>query len=186
MKIGHGPPFFSIGNLDADENLCTVSRSLKQQCTMESSTDNNKKESVGFNPAPREDWTLISQGAEARIWKLSADNHGSTDVIICKERFSKAYRHPDLDQRLTKSRCRSEAKTLEKCTKKSDIRVPKVVRVEAPLLYIEYLEAPTLKTYLNAPHDSKQMGMETVAQMMGIMIGRLHNLGVCCESWLIF
>jgi TP53 regulating kinase-like protein len=168
----------SIGTFDADANLWTVHRSLKQDCAMESSTDDNKKERFGFNPAPREDWTLISQGAEARIWKLSADNHGSTDVIICKERFSKAYRHPDLDQRLTKSRCRSEAKTLEKCTQKSDIRVPKVVRVEAPLLYIEYLDGPTLKSYLNAPDDSKQMRMETVAQMMGIMIGRLHNLGV--------
>jgi TP53 regulating kinase-like protein len=145
---------------------------------MSSSSSENKED--GFNPAPREDWTLIGQGAEARIWKLTGNN-GSVHWI-CKERFSKAYRHPDLDARLTKSRCRSEARVLEKCTNKSEIRVPHVVRVEAPLLYLEYMEGPTVKAHLNSPPsengDVKNIGFEKMAHSMGTVIGRLHNLGV--------
>ena len=80
--------------------------------------ESSRKEESKFNPAPREDWSLVNQGAEARVWKLSG-NDGNVQWI-CKERFSKAYRHPTLDERLTKRRCRSEARVLEKCTKKSE------------------------------------------------------------------
>lgn len=140
----------------------------------------DNKEEVSFNPEPREDWNLISQGAEARVWKLKGNN-GSVQWI-CKERFSKAYRHPDLDGRLTKSRCRSEARVLEKCTKKSEIRVPQVVRVEPPLLYLECMDGPTVKAFLNSPssedRDAKTVEFENLAFEMGTLIGRLHNIGV--------
>jgi TP53 regulating kinase-like protein len=128
-----------------------------------------------FRPAPREEWSLISQGAEARVWKLSA-NDGS-ETWICKERFAKAYRHPELDKRLTNSRCRSEGKILEKCTTKSDIRVPKVVRVSAPLLYLEYLDCPTVKAYLKGSSIA-EADLMLLAETIGIMIAKLHNLGV--------
>lgn len=139
---------------------------------------------VGFQTSARDQWTLLSQGAEARVWKLSAtgiggdNSNGSARSIICKERFSKAYRHPDLDERLTKSRCRSEARVLEKCAKKSDIRVPEVVRVEAPLLYIEYIEGPSLKSYLLDKTNQPRISFTQLAKLMGEMVGKLHNLGV--------
>lgn len=113
-----------------------------------SSSNSNSTVSNVFRPAPRSEWKALVQGAEARVWKLSGNDN--TEQWVCKERFSKAYRHPDLDERLTKSRCRSEAKNLEKCdTNKSNIRirVPKVIRVEPPLLYLEYLNGPTVKDY---------------------------------------
>mmetsp|Transcript_25409 Transcript_25409/g.52881 ORF Transcript_25409/g.52881 Transcript_25409/m.52881 type:complete len:448 (+) Transcript_25409:228-1571(+) len=72
----------------------------------------------------------------------------SSSFVVCKERFSKAYRHPDLDARLTKSRCRSEAKLLGKCATKSEIRVPRVLKVSPPSLYLEYLAGPSVKSYL--------------------------------------
>lgn len=170
--------------------------------------------SVGFHPAPREEWTMISQGAEARVWKVPTKNDNaetkdgkeqekqqqpassssslsSVQYIICKERFSKSYRHPDLDERLTKSRCRSEAKVLEKCTKKSNIRVPKVIRVEPPKLYLEYIHGPTIKSYLkqlaaikNGTKNKKESNgtdddeLEKLANKIGILVGKLHNLGV--------
>lgn len=119
------------------------------------------------------------------MWKLSAtgvsvnNSDGSTrSIIICKERFSKAYRHPDLDERLTKSRCRSEARVLEKCAKKSDIRVPEVIRVEAPLLYIEYVDGPTLKSYLIDTTNQSRISLSLLAKVMGETIAKLHNLGV--------
>ena len=109
-----------------------------------SSSSSNRAAVSLFRPAPRSEWTLLVQGAEARVWKLSGSDNNSTEQqwMVCKERFSKAYRHPVLDERLTKSRCRSEAKHLEKChkntTKNLGIRVPKVLRVEPPLLYLEF------------------------------------------------
>eukprot|EP00934_Nitzschia_sp_Nitz4_P008870 Nitzschia sp. Nitz4//scaffold213_size37731//12328//13095//NITZ4_007717-RA/size37731-processed-gene-0.46-mRNA-1//-1//CDS//3329542056//8860//frame0 len=130
-----------------------------------------------FPPVPREQWELLSQGAEGKVWKVGP--------CVCKERLSKAYRHPDLDERLTKSRCRSEARILEKCIQKSDLLVPRVLRVEPPLLYMEYWSGPTLKNYLQEKY-ALQKNAETpssfdynqLARSMGEMIAKLHNLGV--------
>lgn len=138
---------------------------------------------AGFRPTPRDVWTLLSQGAEARVWKLSAsgadvDSTGNIRTVICKERFSKTYRHPDLDERLTKSRCRSEARVLEKCAKKTDIRVPGVVRVEPPLLYMEHVEGPSLKSYLLDKLNKSKIDFPRLAQLMGEVIGQVHNLGI--------
>lgn len=47
---------------------------------------------------------LIQQGAEGRIYSTNFLGHKS----IVKERFRKTYRHPELDERLTKDRMRAE------------------------------------------------------------------------------
>lgn len=134
------------------------------------------KEKSQFAPAPREEWELISQGAEAKIWKLSANENSVR--WICKERFKKAYRHPDLDEKLTKSRCRSEGRVLEKCANKSDLRVPAVIRVSPPLLYLEYLEGPSLKEYLKDESIQEKVDNVDLAKMIGEILSKLHNLGV--------
>jgi TP53 regulating kinase-like protein len=126
---------------------------------MSSTAEMKDKGESEFETSPRSEWILISQGAEARVWKLktTTNNAGSDNndaYAVCKERFSKAYRHPDLDARLTKSRCRSEAKILEKCVKKTKIRVPKVIRVSPPNLYLEFLVGPTIKSYLQQQHNN--------------------------------
>ena len=46
---------------------------------------------------------LIRQGAEARIYL--ADYQGQP--VVVKERFSKQYRHPDLDKKLTRQRMKT-------------------------------------------------------------------------------
>ena len=125
---------------------------------------------------PQSDWTLISQGAEARVWKLPRNDA----FVVCKERFSKAYRHPDLDAQLTKSRCRSEAKILEKCAKKTKIRVPKVIRVSPPSLFLEYLGGSSVKAYLQQQQEesSRKLSEEKLASKIGELVGRLHNVGI--------
>jgi len=128
----------------------------------------------------------LSQGAEARVWKLTATVAKGSSVeekkeermIICKERFSKAYRHPDLDERLTKSRCRGEGRILEKCTEKSDLHVPMVLKVAPPLLYMEYIDAVSLKSYLLNTEVDRKIPYTELAQKMGETLGKLHNLGV--------
>ena len=121
--------------------------------------------------------TLLSQGAEARVWLISlpssssnVDNTDDTTIgkkqktlhvgaglhvpqlgsflhpsslfllggggqlhqppmqVICKERFAKKYRHPQLDVSLTKSRTKSEARSLLRCQKEG-IPVPNALAI---------------------------------------------------------
>jgi TP53 regulating kinase and related kinases len=177
-----------------------------------------------------ESWTLISQGAEARVWKvpfLALEQHTTTTSseqqeqrlpeqdatiaddtysnngkssppvkrtrleqenhhhrvyneqqppqlrqqqywMVAKERFKKSYRHAQLDERLTRQRCRMEARILEKCYHKSCsrvvttgnnnhdaagttpivLRVPRVFRLDPPILFLEYLPGRTVRDAL--------------------------------------
>ena len=60
---------------------------------------------------PGEDLTLLKQGAEA---KLYAGTFLGKSVIV-KERFKKKYRHPELENRITRDRIKAEARFLTRC-----------------------------------------------------------------------
>jgi TP53 regulating kinase and related kinases len=159
-------------------------------------TATNNKKAV-FQP--KNDWILISQGAEARIWKIphsatAADNTGDSNLLclptmIAKERFSKSYRHPVLDDKLTKSRCRAEARILEKCRQPKDaalaMDVPRVIRTEPPVLYLEFVEGMTVRNYLEehlltdtyGDNSLNDLQLKQLAQQMGNMVAKLHTLG---------
>jgi TP53 regulating kinase and related kinases len=163
--------------------------------------------------APEDDWTLISQGAEARLWKvpdyqlwcrsrrLRVDAWADEDetkrgsakcgaTAVAKERFSKSYRHPKLDERLTSQRCRMEAKILQKCARRPDLlRVPVVLAVEAPVLFLEFLPFPTLRQHLDdvlasepAAGDNHALSRSAVMRLataVGSVVSNLHyGLGV--------
>ena len=96
---------------------------------------------IQIDMSNRKDWILISQGAEARVWKIPYPNTLSGEMskaslpsasrhLIAKERFPKRYRHPTLDARLTKQRSRMERRILQKCAK-NHIPCPRVVDVRA-------------------------------------------------------
>ncbi len=132
------------------------------------------------------DWELVSQGAEAKLWKIPAGP--LFDVpCIAKERFSKAYRHPALDEKLTKQRCRAESRILTKCVEKG-IPAPRVLRTDAPVLYLEYIDAPTVREYLETDllvtltddtQDSPQHNkLQQLADAFGQMVAALHNMGI--------
>jgi TP53 regulating kinase-like protein len=143
--------------------------------------------------SPDQDWELLSQGAEARIWKIpNYDDKGNP--AIAKERFAKKYRHPVLDERLTKLRCRMEARMLEKC-KKSGIDVAQVLRVESgsypnpAVLYLEYIEGLTVRDYLEdeiLPALAKEESDDSIypttlhnlAAAIGSTIAQFHNAGM--------
>lgn len=56
----------------------------------------------------RDGFELIAQGAEARIYKGS---YLGRDTLV-KERFKKTYRHPDLDETLSKDRVKNESRAI--------------------------------------------------------------------------
>jgi tRNA A-37 threonylcarbamoyl transferase component Bud32 len=117
--------------------------------------------------SPQDDWTLLSQGAEARVWKVPnfaiGDNTAAgsltttttTTTVICKERFAKKYRHPVLDARLTKQRSRMEARLLGKCQAKG-IHVPSVLHVDSnfsnstALIYLELIDLNQTETRMKS------------------------------------
>ncbi len=184
--------------------------------------NNNEKKRKNEEDSSRKDWVLLSQGAEARIWKVpnhftattptnptfSSSSSSHASWMIVKERFAKTYRHPILDERLTKQRCRAEGRLLETChqtlcTKRITTThhqnshsvtcwsVPAVLRIDPPLLYLEYLsDYSTVREYLDQmllrlnetndnthdqKHDTQQRLLE-LANTMGMVMAQLHNL----------
>ena len=117
---------------------------------------------------------------------------------MAKERFAKAYRHPVLDERLTKQRCRMEGRLLQKC-RANGLAVPDVWRVEAPVLYLEFVDGATVRNLLqgwiegqkgddddnddddeaeDAAQQQQQRQVAHVGRLMGTLIGQLHGLGI--------
>jgi TP53 regulating kinase-like protein len=161
-----------------------------------------KAASTITNPfQPRSDWNLLKQGAEARIWKVpnystnsNVDSVQPNTSVICKERFAKKYRHPILDARLTKQRCRMEARLLGKCKEKG-INVPAVWQVDSnfsdatSLIYLEFIDGPTVRDYLEdillpqiekEGNDTEQFHdtLRRIAVEIGKTISKLHDVGV--------
>ena len=127
-------------------------------------------------------WELISQGAEARIWKIP-DYLPKGRAAVAKERFAKSYRHPILDERLTKSRCKGEAKALVRA-RRAGVSCPAIWGVQPPVLYIEYLEGHTVRQCLEEAaqssngSDSEEPKASSLATQIGNIIANLHNAGV--------
>jgi len=76
--------------------------------------------------------TLIGQGAEARLWRVSSSALSDYALsvipkpdssVILKERFPKTYRHPTLDATLTTRRTRAEARIMDRLLS-SGVKVP--------------------------------------------------------------
>ena len=94
------------------------------------------------------DFVLLRQGAEARLYTGMFIGQKS----IAKERFSKKYRHSQLDERLTKERLKGEIKSLMRC-KLAGIRTPTIFFVDLNngLFVMEYLDtALTCREYIDA------------------------------------
>ena len=105
-----------------------------------------------YNPLT---WKLISQGAEARVWYVPSFVTGISDAI-CKERFPKAYRVPELDITITKSRTRAEVRSMVKC-RKGGVLTPTILGVHLPAtnesrgsacIFMEYIDGCTVRQYL--------------------------------------
>jgi len=118
------------------------------------------------------EFTLLKQGAEA---KLKVGTFLGGRKAILKERFSKKYRHPDLDAKLTKERFRGEIRSLMRA-KTVGIRTPTLYWVDAnsSSFVMEYLDAPTCRDYIKA-NRADEAKLTALATEIGRMIGGLHN-----------
>ncbi|QSZ33253.1 hypothetical protein DSL72_002841 [Monilinia vaccinii-corymbosi] len=135
---------------------------------------------------------LITQGAEALLYK-------STYLLpslpcALKWRPSKPYRHPILDQRLTKARILAEARVLAKC-RREGIVVPAVYAVDEGrgCLMVEWVEGEVVRIRLNewlgrrkeregntevTGAEEGSEGAVALMRRIGRAVGRMHGVGV--------
>ncbi|GAB6033079.1 TP53 regulating kinase [Chamberlinius hualienensis] len=119
------------------------------------------------------DLTLIKQGAEAKIYLGSFCSRQS----IIKERFSKKYRHPTLDEILSKDRTKSEARMLVRC-RMAGIKTPAVyfVDLNSNRLWLEYIkDSVTVKEYVE---KSSEDSLNQLAETLGYILAKMHKCDV--------
>lgn len=122
-------------------------------------------------------WELRYQGAES---KLYFGTHSGNRCVI-KYRFSKKYRHPILDKKLTKERTKRERRMIEKIRSKSNMLasyMPKVVwSDECTILMTEITNCETVYNYIER-NRSNQNEILKIASLVGQCIAELHNLQI--------
>ncbi|MFC1728126.1 KEOPS complex kinase/ATPase Bud32 [Nanoarchaeota archaeon] len=106
----------------------------------------------------------ISQGAEAKIFQDGEK--------IVKDRFSKGYRHPILDEKLRKFRTRREAKVMDKVDSLG-FPGPKLLEFCDKDMKIEmdFLEGPKIRDVFEDNHQE-------FSEKIGKQIALLHDKGI--------
>ncbi|PHH78720.1 hypothetical protein CDD80_6355 [Ophiocordyceps camponoti-rufipedis] len=126
---------------------------------------------------------LITQGAEARLYKTS---YLRPDLpCALKYRPPKPWRHPVLDQRLTKHRILTEARILAKC-RRDGVRVPTVYAIDeaAGWLMLEWIPGNPVRVAINdwlaqasTPVDQDDT-LRALLRRIGSAVGLMHKMGV--------
>ena len=131
---------------------------------------------------------LLKQGAEARIYR--GDFHGKPCIV--KERFSKKYRHPQLDHEICKERLKSEVRSLVRCRQAGTFIIIKqmyqkadlsLLGVHAPTIYnVDYkgskivmehiVNSVTVKDFIKEITCSNTL--DQLASSIGTTVGLLH------------
>lgn len=119
---------------------------------------------------------MIKQGAEAKIY--STEFFGKPAIV--KERFAKKYRHPQLDENLSKERTKSEAKCLFRCrTIGGDTPALYWVDTVTNRIYMEDVNPSiTVKEYINSTPTQQGDGpgpTATLAAKIGQTLGKMHS-----------
>lgn len=127
--------------------------------------------------------TLITQGAEGRLYKTT---YLLPDIpCALKYRPPKPWRHPTLDQRLTKHRILSEARILAKC-RRDGVRVPAVYAVDenGGWLMLEWIHGGPVRAKINERLGKRTEGIEDDVELkdlmrrMGTAVGTMHKVGI--------
>eukprot|EP01138_Halocafeteria_seosinensis_P002835 gb/GECG01002896.1/.p1 GENE.gb/GECG01002896.1/~~gb/GECG01002896.1/.p1 ORF type:complete len:270 (+),score=20.20 gb/GECG01002896.1/:1-810(+) len=118
-------------------------------------------------------WTLVSQGAEARLFEGTFMGRQA----VLKQRFTKKYRHPVLEQRLSSHRLIQEARCLHRC-RCLGIHAPLLLHVDTKekIIIMDKIAGSTVKAVLEERSCSDKM-REQVAEAIGRVIGKLHGSG---------
>ncbi|EDO33026.1 predicted protein [Nematostella vectensis] len=125
-----------------------------------------------------DEWELVKQGAEAKIFFTEFYNRPT----VVKQRFCKCYRHPSLDEKLTRRRTTQEVRSMLRC-RKVGITTPTVyfVDYEAFCIYMERIEdCMTVRDVVNGLlEDSSLQATEKLyelAKEIGVLLAKMHQV----------
>nr|CAB3267177.1 TP53-regulating kinase-like [Phallusia mammillata] len=113
---------------------------------------------------------IISQGAEAKVYEgVFCDR-----PVIIKERFSKKYRLPEIDEKLTKKRLIQEIRALQRC-RKVGICTPAIYFVDTVrnILLLQHINGLTVRDLVS--NEKKLNPQEGYANLYPVIksIGRI-------------
>eukprot|EP01083_Nonionella_stella_P043925 118506_1 len=119
--------------------------------------------------------TIMKQGAEARLFKI--EFNGNPTVV--KERFSKKYRHPILDKKITKRRTNAEVRAISRCAKLG-IRSPKVIHVdlERGRIFMQFIDGETVRDFLVKQKKETDEYGDSAAELMRVLgknLAKMHD-----------
>lgn len=109
---------------------------------------------------------IMARGAEA-VLRREGD-------IVVKDRISKGYRLPVLDERIRKLRTRGEARLLDAAAR-AGMDVPRVLSSEGSVLRMGFIEGERVKDALDGMKEGER---DEVCSLIGEAAGRLHSAGI--------
>uniref|UniRef100_A0A8B9ZTX3 non-specific serine/threonine protein kinase n=1 Tax=Anas zonorhyncha TaxID=75864 RepID=A0A8B9ZTX3_9AVES len=118
---------------------------------------------------------LVQQGAEARVYR----GRFLGRAAVVKLRFPKRYRHPALEERLSRRRTAQEARSLLRC-RRAGIPAPVVYFVDyvTNCIYLEdIIGSITVQDHINSVQDSGSdtSSLLNLAEKMGELLARMHD-----------
>jgi len=126
----------------------------------------------GFLPlASHRSAVLIKRGAEAELRRTEFLGRAAVE----KARVPKAYRLPELDDVIRRSRIRMEARLMSEA-RAAGVSVPVLYDIDlaAGTLVMEFIDGPTVKQVF----DRGGPAALEVARQVGRVVGRLHRVGI--------
>lgn len=110
---------------------------------------------------------IIAQGAEAKIYLIKGK--------IVKDRFSKKYRIPELDNKIRTRRTKAEAKLLTKASKIIPAPKPLTDPGQGRMIHMPYIEGIKLSQELSN-FDLKEQ--KQILKQIGQSVSKLHKEGL--------
>nr|XP_056700579.1 EKC/KEOPS complex subunit TP53RK [Euleptes europaea] len=126
-------------------------------------------------PAPMEGLQLVQQGAEARLYRGLFLGRPT----VMKLRFPKRYRHPVLEERLSRKRTAQEARALLRC-RRAGISAPVVYFVDyvSNCIYLEdIVGSVTVRDHIISvqKYGKDVSSLIMVAEKIGEVLARMHD-----------
>ncbi|XP_072521989.1 EKC/KEOPS complex subunit TP53RK [Salminus brasiliensis] len=118
---------------------------------------------------------IIKQGAEARVYRSRFLGRST----IIKERFPKRYRHPTLDEKLTRRRTAQEVRSILRC-RKAGINTPVVFFVDytTNCIFLEEItNSITVREHVASAQASGQSveSLHSLADRIGQILAKMHD-----------
>ncbi|XP_077060545.1 EKC/KEOPS complex subunit TP53RK [Siphateles boraxobius] len=129
---------------------------------------NSLKASV---PAYLKEAQLIKQGAEARVYRATFLGR----PVVIKERFTKLYRHPEVDEKLTRRRTTQEVRSILRC-RRAGINAPVVYFVDytTHCIFLEdIVQSVSVRDHIAS--EQSPLHLQALVDKIGEVLAQMHD-----------